>query len=141
MALKTYDPKKISIIFFGIPLEGFADGTFVSATRSNDSFTKTSGADGIVSRSKSNDTGAEVTVTLAQTSTSNAILSGFMIADELKSAGAGPLIIKDSGGSTLFFAAAAWIRKPADITNAKEIENREWIFDTADSAFFVGGTD
>ena len=45
-ALKTYDPTLVTISFGAVPLVGFADGTFVTATRNEDSFTHKVGADG-----------------------------------------------------------------------------------------------
>lgn len=137
--LRTVDPAKHITTFGGIPLSGFADGTVLTAERSADSFSKVSGTDGVTSRAKSNDKSGSVTLVLAQTSPSNDILSAFQIADEKTGAGVLPLISKDLSGRTVLASANAWIRKPANATVGKDVENREWIIDCADLEMFIGG--
>lgn len=137
--VRTYDPKQAILVIGGVPIGGYADGTFISVERSSDTFEKVSGADGVVSRSKLNDFSGMLTVTLAQTSPSNDVLSGFAIVDEETAAGVVPIIIKDVGGSTAIFSAKGWIKKPANVEFGKSISNREWTLDLADMQFFVGG--
>jgi hypothetical protein len=139
MAIKSFDPAQVSIIFAGIPIEGFADGTFITAARDNPSFTKVVGSDGEGARSKSNDTGGSVTVTLMQTSLSNDALSAIMALDEATGDGVGPLLIKDGLGRTLISAESAWLEKPADAEFAREISNREWVIQTDNLQIFDGG--
>lgn len=139
MPVRTYDPKQVSVLVNGIPIGGFADGTFIRAMRSNDMFTKQSGADGIVSRAKSNDLSGEITLTLAQTSPSNDVLSGIQLTDELSNNGVVPVLIKDNSGRSIYVSAFAWIRKHTEAEFGKEIANREWIFDCADLDTFTGG--
>ena len=55
MSVRTYDPKAVAVLIGGVPIGGFADGTFISVERDNDTFQKVSGSDGIVSRAKSNE--------------------------------------------------------------------------------------
>lgn len=141
MALHTYDPKKVQVLLGGVPIGGFADGTFVTLSRSNDAFTKHSGADGDLTRVKQNDRSGECAITLSQSSASNDYLSGVAIADELTNDGVLPLLIKDLSGNSLFASGFAWIRKVPDSSFGKDIENREWMLDVADLAFFVGGND
>jgi hypothetical protein len=139
MSVRTFDPKKLIITYGGVPLSGFADGTFVTVERENDLFSKVSGTDGVVSRAKSNDRSGSCTVSLAQTSPSNDVLSGFYQLDEKANTGVLPLIGKDLSGRTVFASGNAWIRKPPPITAGKEIENRDWIIDCADLDMFIGG--
>lgn len=138
--MNTYDPKKVVVTFKGFVLSGYADGTFISIVPAGDNFTKVVGADGEVSRSKSNDDTAEVSLTLQQTSLSNDVLSAEMNADKLANTGVGPLIVKDLAGLTVFFASEAWIRTPPDQAYSKEIEDREWIFDTGNTEIAIGGS-
>jgi len=139
MAVKTYDPKQVQLIIGGAPIGGFADGEFISVERDEDTFTKVAGADGEVSRSKSNNKMGELTVTLLQTSASNAILSAFMLADELSNSGVIPIFIKDSLGTTTLFSAEGWVKKPPAVSYDKELTDREWTFDLANVDIFVGG--
>jgi hypothetical protein len=136
--LKTYDPKSLYASFGGVPLTGFADGTFINIV-GNAKFSSVTGADGLTSRAKSVDDSYEITITLQQTSVSNDYLSGVQKLDRLQNAGVLPLIIKDGEGTSLFFAESAWIEKDPDVAYSKEIENREWAFKTASAANFVGG--
>jgi len=139
MAVKTFDPKQV-IVNIGLQqIGGFADGEFINVSRDEDSFTKVSGADGEVSRSKSNNKMGELTLTLLQTSSSNDILSGFMLADELGNSGIFSVFIKDALGLSTIFAAEGWIKKAPDTTFDKELGNREWVIDLANFDVFVGG--
>ena len=139
MAVRTFDPNEVALIFGGVPLSGYPDGTFVSVERNEDSFSSISGADGVVSRSKSNNKTGKITFTLQATSPSNDVLSGFLATDELTNAGILPVLVKDNSGRTLCSAANAWISKPSNVSFSKEIESREWIIECADLEMFVGG--
>ena len=139
MSVKSYDPKDVVVTIGGIPMSGFADGTFVNVNRLNDAFTSVSGADGEVSRAKSNDKRGEMTLTLAQTSLSNDVLSGIAQLDERLNRGVVPIAIKDLSGTSTWFSGSGWIRKLPDSEFGKEIANREWVLDLADMDVFVGG--
>jgi hypothetical protein len=138
MSVSTYDPQKVVLTIGGAIMGGFADGTFITAQREGDSFTKVTGADGRTSRAKSSDKSGNVVLTLLQTSPSNDVLSAIIAADEISGAGVVPLICKDAGGTTILFSGTAWIRKPANVEFGKEITNREWTIDVADFSMIVG---
>ena len=139
MTPKTYDPKFVSVIAGGIPLTGFPDGTFVSYTRDEDTYNKQIGADGVVSRSKTNNRSGVLTLTLQQTSQGNDVLTGFFNLDELSNSGVFVIVIKDVLGTTIL-QGSAWIKKPADIVYSKEIEGREWTIDVSEeSPLVIGG--
>ena len=139
MAVRTYDPKQVAVLVSGVPMSGFADGTFISVERDEDAFSKVSGADGIVSRAKSNNSMGTLTLTLAQTSPSNDVLSALATLDELTNAGIFPIIVKDNSGRSIHFSSNAWVKKVPAAGYAKEVGNREWIFDLADYSPFIGG--
>lgn len=139
MTVKTYSPKKVQLIVLGNIISGFAAGTFIVASREVDAFTKILGGDGEVARTQSANRSGEVTITLLQTSGSNDILSAIAVADELAGTGIGPIIIKDTGGSTVLFSGEGWIRKQPDVEFADEAGDREWIIDMASMDYFVGG--
>ena len=53
MALATYSPEDVVFLLAGvIPLDGFADGTFISVRKSNPIFETVVSADGKVSRTQ-----------------------------------------------------------------------------------------
>lgn len=139
MSVATFDPKSVVIAVGGVPLSGFADGTFLEITSDTQQFSKTTGADGFTTRVKSNNNGATATVTLAQSSPSNDFLSGLAAADRLTNSGIVPVLIKDLSGTTLIFAATAWIQQVPDSSFGNEINNRSWVLDMAEADIFLGG--
>lgn len=43
MSVRTYDPKQVIITVGGIPMSGFADGTFLTVDRDDDQWAKVTG--------------------------------------------------------------------------------------------------
>lgn len=138
MAVLTYDPKAVIITIGGVPMSGYADGTFCEISRDAQAFTKVVGADGTTTRVKSNNTGGTLTVTLKQSSPSNDVLSSFAQADALTNSGVVPILVKDLSGNSDYFSATGWVQKLPDSIFANEINNRVWVFDLADVDIFVG---
>lgn len=133
MALKIYDADQVTFSFANQPIDsGFADGEFIRVEQETDAFTDKVGTDGEVSRSKTNDNRATVTLLLMSTSSGNALLSALHRADKLapNGAGVGVLAIKDLQGSTLHLAPRAWITKMPDASYDRESTTREWVFRT-----------
>lgn len=137
--LRTYDPKEVAVIINGQTLSGFADGTFVTVERDEDSWSLSIGTDGEGARAKSNNKSGTITVTLQQTSDSNKILSDLALADELTSTGTFPVLIKDASGYSIHSAEIAWIQKPATAEYAREAGNREWVIRTHELYTYSGG--
>jgi hypothetical protein len=140
MAIRTYDPSQVVVSVNGIPVSGFADGTGVKVSRSNNLYEKVNGMDGHTSRSKSMDRSGEISITLAQTSPSNTVFSTLAMLDETSNAGVCIVAITDLSGSSQYATASAWIRKPADAEFGKTISNREWVFECVALSMFSGGT-
>lgn len=137
--VRTYIPGKVIMTFGPIIATGFADGTFITITRSGDLFEKKKGADGSVERVHKSAFDFEVALTLLQSSLSNDLLSGVVAADEVDGSGVHPLTIKDLSGTTLFFAEQAWIQKDPDDEFGDTTGNREWMFATGPAVKFTGG--
>ena len=139
MATKTYDPKLV-IITFGLPINGYADGTFISVTSSTERFTTTVGADREVTRTRSNDDTAEITITLKQSSASNDYLSTVAELDRTLNLGIRPLQIVDLSGTTLLFWPEAWVQSMPDVEFSNEATDRAWVFKTGQPvAMTIGG--
>lgn len=136
---KTYSPKKVQVIVNGVPLTGFADGSFVEVEMSADAFTMVIGADGEGARAASADQSGTVTVRLLQTSAGNDVLSALLTADRLTQLGTFSLIVKDVSGTSLVLAQQAWVKKMANITFDKEIQAREWVIESDLLNVFAGG--
>jgi Protein of unknown function (DUF3277) len=139
MAVSTIDPKDVVISIGGVPVSGFTNGTFLEIVADQQQFTKVTGADGYVTRVKSNDYGATMTLTLAQSSPSNDVLSAIFNADRAINGGVVPILIKDLSGTTVIFSATGWIQQFPDITYSNEFTERAWVFDLANVDFFLGG--
>jgi len=138
MAVRTFDPKSVIVSIGGVPLSGFADGTFLTIDRDENAFTKVTGADGTSTRVKSNNRSGSMTLTLKQSSPSNDILSGFAALDEISNSGVVPILIKDLSGNSLYFSATGWIQKYPTSEFSKDISNRAWVLDLVDVDIFVG---
>jgi hypothetical protein len=135
----TYDPGRVVLSFKGRNIVGFMDGTFVSAEREEDSWTKYVGSTGDTTRVRNRNMSGMVTITLHQSSPSNDDLYTFLAADERDGSGSGPLLVKDLGGRTIVQAEIAWIRKPPSVDFGDEVTGREWVFDCSEIDLQVRG--
>jgi len=138
MSVRTYDPKNIIVTIGGVPMSGFSDGTFLEIDRNEPTWNTVVGADGLVTRGKTNDFSGTLTLTLKQSSPSNDVLSGFMAVDEASNAGVFPVLVKDLSGNSIYFAAQAWVTQYANSTFDKAITDRQWILTMAEADIFVG---
>lgn len=142
MTLKIYDSKEVSIVFAGIPITGgFADGEFCRIEQSEQDFLTEIGTDGEVTRSKSNNQHAAVTITLMQSATINNALSALNNVDKkaTNGAGVGPLLIKDKQGTSLYVASKSWIAAPPVPVFDRTAKAREWRIECADLERLDGG--
>lgn len=139
MINRTYDPAQVIVNVDGRDISGYADGTFVNVARNADAFTLTVGADGESTRAKSNNKSGRFTFTLQQSSPSNDILDEIATSDELNNTGAVAVLVSDKSGTTIAQAQVAWVVKKPDSGFAKETENREWILETGNLEYTVGG--
>lgn len=139
--LRIYDSNRVNIIFAGVPLLEFAEGAICEIAYDSDQFLDVVGTDGTVSRSKSNDLRATVTVHLMQTSPSNDFLSGILNGDIRADSGFGVsgLAIVDNGGQSLYVAPDAWIMKFAEPAFGREAQERAWAIRCARLESFTGG--
>ena len=141
MAIKVYDPASVVVLFNGIPLSGYADGTFISASQNTPAFTLFVGTSGEAARALTNNQSGTIQVTLQQTSTSNDVLSAFHAADLVAPAGVSiaAVLVKDLNGSTLMLATTSWITKFPDVSFSRGVGNWTWTIETDRMIFGVGG--
>ena len=130
MALDTYDPKAVAMVFDGQIIDGFADGTFVEVERNSDTWTLQMGADGDATRSKSNDRSGQIRFTLRQNAPANAVLSAAAQRDELNNTGLTSSTVVDANSGDIHSAPTSWVKKPAAAPYAKEAGDRQWIVET-----------
>lgn len=139
MATKTYSPDQVTVVVNGVILTGYADGTFITVSRDEDSFMKKVGADGEVARTANANRSGTLVLTLLQSSSGNDALSAMLLADETSRSGIGAIIIKDNSGTTIAAGADAWIKKLANAEFGKELGSREWTIDVGRLDLFLGG--
>ena len=142
MPVKVYDPASVVLLFNGIPIRGYAPGTFISATQNDQTFRLYVGVSGEATRGMTNNASGRIQVTLQQSSTSNDVLSAFHAADTVATRGLGvsAVQVKDLNGSTLVLANTAWIVQYPDISFASSVGNRVWTIETDSIAFSAGGS-
>jgi hypothetical protein len=138
---KFYDADQITVVIAAIPISGYADGEFLTIEQESDAFSDVVGTDGEVTRSKTKDNRATVTLKLMQTSDSNDALSALYNADRAASngAGVGAFLVRDRNGRSLFTGDACWIQKAPDVSFDRAPTSREWVIRVADLLRFDGG--
>ncbi len=103
-------------------------------------FTKTVGGQGEVTRSKSADATSRVTLTVPETSIANTLLDQMYEADVGTPGGVTyPFLLKDALGTTIVTCLNAWVMKKADLEEAAEAGEREWIIDCGDTESVIAG--
>lgn len=137
--VKTYDPKDVAVTFGAKIISGYADGTFVTVERNEQTFNLKVGADGEGTRVKSNNKGGKITIVLMQSSASNDDLSAAAAADELSNNGVEPATVRDGSGRSIFGAATAWVQKQPNAEFGKEATTRTWVIETDEVDMFIGG--
>jgi len=131
LIVRTYDPKLVKILFEGIPMTGYADGTFVMISVPEDFWEKKRGADGTIDRTAKNIFDVQVTLTLKGTSLSNSVLTQFHARDKQFGTGKFSVFIEDlNQGVPLLVAREGWIVKYPDTEKSDESSNKEWVIDT-----------
>lgn len=138
--MRNYDPKEVSVICGGHKVRDFA-AEMVRVEPNEDDFNDVAGAQGEVSRSRTSDRRATVTLVIKQTSPSNDVLSEFARTDRETPNGGGVFSFQliDRQGTTLVDAEEAWVMRKPDLTFSNEITNREWTIRLAEANYFVGG--
>jgi hypothetical protein len=136
---KTYSPKRVAVSVAGIPVTGFADGTFISADYTNDAFTIVTGADGESTFVENADQSGTIEITLKESSDSNDVFSALHATDRADLNGIVPIFIKDTNGRDTFLAAEARIMKQATGEKGNDLSDRTWVFGCLKLEMFAGG--
>ena len=137
----TYDPGAVTFTFGPNIASGYAKDSMIVASRVNAGFTVYEGCDGYVCRAANRSKLGKFKLRLATSSKFNDVLSAYYHADEANpGAGVMPAMLKDSSGTGLASAKAAWVSKLPDMERAREIGEVEWEIDVAKLEMHVGGT-
>lgn len=112
-------------------ISGFADGTFVSVSRTVPSSTLYTGADNTGGRLIRKNRAANITLTLSQFSESNDVFSALLDLDEQDSSPTGSgifsIFIKDLNGRSLYHADQAFISQHPDSMFGTDVSTRDWV--------------
>ena len=138
---QNYDSNEVSVSFAGRSIDaGRADGEFVTITFASEIFTKKVGADGEVTRSKTNDFSGSCTLKLLATSSGHQTLTALYATARASATGEdmAPLQIRDRNTGLEYHAEKAWIAKHGDVGFGKEVGEREWVIDFGDLVPQVG---
>lgn len=119
---------------------GYADGKFFTSKQKSASFTSKEGTDGRVARAKTNRRLVEATISLLQTSPSNAFLSGLHQLDvnQPNGAGIGSLIMQNLQGTSVIRCTRSWIVTFADVELDRDVTMRTWTLEGPWSVYFIG---
>ena len=79
-----------------------------------------------------------MTLTLMQSSVTNALLSANATLDEITGNGVGPFLMIDLSGTTIVEAESSWIQKRANIEFGRETATREWALASDNINMFAG---
>lgn len=138
MELANYCPEDVNCLAFGIPLNGFADGTFISISKDKVSYGSTETVDGQVARLYTNSQTYTISLTFHRGSTSNDILTKLWQLDELSQVGKFPLFIKDLSGTDLFFSTNTWIEGVPNMVQSTNFDTRTWVLKSSQAVINIG---
>lgn len=116
---QSFDPKKIMVIWGGVALTGFSEGSIVNCEKNEESATHAVGAQGEVTQIINSDETGTITVSLKGNSPSIAMLAVDAQARTIK-----PIQVIDmNSGAQNAGGSEAWIVKTPDLTKGKEVED------------------
>jgi hypothetical protein len=141
--LKVYNADEVDIAVGPVLVDsGFADGEFLRIEQESDDAEDVVGSDGEVSVSRTNDSRANVTILVMQTSDSNDGLSALSALFKTAPGGAGgivPIVIRDKNGRTLVTGANCWVGRAPDRSFDRTAQANEWKIRVAHLVRFDGG--
>lgn len=143
--LKTYSPEDVIVVISGDnfqhTISGYVEGSFLELSRVVPHATLYTGADATHSRVVRAVRNFEITLTLAQTSNSNDVLSAILVRDEELRSNEGlfSITIKDASGRTVASSAQAFIGTTPDLSFSDSIEGRAWGLNAVDMTVIEGG--
>jgi len=141
----NYSPEEVTIVISAAgaseQITGFADGTFISATRLVVASEPYIGSDITGGRVKRRNRSMNVTITLHQYAASNTFLQALQRADEEDGGNryVASCTIKDNSGQTLFFSNQTIIATTPDVTFSSTTETRDWTLFMFNTDNQIGG--
>jgi hypothetical protein len=126
-----YVPKDVVMILGPIVIDERAEGEFLSIEQNTERHALTMGGDGRGTVTDTSNDSARLTVTLQQSSETNALLSAQHNLHNATGSGFVPLLVRDGSGTSVYTAAHAWIvSAPTASFSSTEAGTRAWIIET-----------
>lgn len=132
--LGSYSPESMVIVLskgdFVHTISGLADGTFLNFSRMTPASTLYVGGDLSTGRVKRRNKATDITLTLHQFATSNAVLQALQRADEEDDLGntyVFSITVKDLSGTGVWSSNQAFISTVPDAPFGTEAETRQWM--------------
>lgn len=126
MAMKTYNPKKVTCALGRHIVVGYADDSMITIDFASDGTSYVVGADGEIVRSIDPAEIYTLKLSVQQTSSTNAYLQKMFDKDRKDGTGTFSVEINDLLGKEKFVGGVAWVTKPASFVRGKTQNNREW---------------
>lgn len=126
MAVKTYNPKKVTCSLGRHIVSGYADDSMITVEFAGDGTSYVAGADGEIVRSIDPTEIYTLKLAVQQTSSTNAYLQKMFDKDRKDGSGTFSVNINDLLGKEKFTGDVAWVTKPASFVRGKTQNNREW---------------
>ena len=164
MAVSTYSPSDVSVIYGLKHISGFMEGSFVSIKRETPIFNHVRSMDGHCAISVQKYSTYTITLTLAQTSSSNQFLhslqktmmksltkldstspfSGLSSLSGIKTTVSNvisklPFIIKDGSGNSVFFGTDVWLSEEPEVVYSAGMEGRTWTIKCLNASSSIAG--
>lgn len=130
--MPTYNLRDVHSLVAGVRIEGGGETDFLTIARDEDAFAKTAGADGEVTRSKTNNMGGSFTFNLMQNSRANALMQTALGIDEITGDVVFPVVVADLRTGYLFYAEECWVRGQGEVPFNKAVGEIPWIIDCSD---------
>lgn len=142
MTIATYSPEDVIILLGGVyQIEGLYEGSFVTISEEGKRWETSVTADGRVSRTHINSPIHSVSLTLMSTASANTVFSAWASADGLLFGAMIPLMIKDSMGTSVFYAPMSWIEEVPESSFDVDVGERVWSLKTAGAVYTIGGNE
>jgi len=143
--LGSYSPESMVIVIskgeFIHTVTGLADGTFLNFSRLTPASTLVVGADLTTGRVKRRNKATDITLTLHQFATSNAVLQALQRADEEDDLGntyVFSITIKDLSGTGVWSSNQAFISTVPDAPFSTTAETRQWVISAVSLSSNIG---
>lgn len=142
MSVKSINPSAVKVAIGPVIASGFGDD-MISVELDGDLYDVVQGCDGQATRVRKNVTTATVTLTLKQSSPTNAVLSGYVAVGELSNADVFPFGMTDLLGATVIASDAAFVLKAPPAAYGNSAKDNVWTIKltgvTPGLTFILGG--